>query len=269
MENSDPTIDKYIAKCKPLASKFDIIGIEGHYGDVVFNKSLIDSKVARLVTGLNKKVWFTEVDWSFNISQSPAKLEEFMRSCFANKDVEGIVIWTWCKRKMWRELSTYFVDSLLVETPTGKKWRDVRKEWRTDTSGTADANGNFSFTGYQGKYRIVANNDTQYVYLYPKDSLVYLPKSGSSPVQHPSVQTTTHLSIVKLNGATINLPVGLTEHKPLYFSTYSISGKLIAKFPLIFSNGIATVNTFPSGCQVYRISSSDKTYYSGMGLQVH
>lgn len=269
METQDATLDAYVKKCKPLASKFDIVGIEGHYQDKVFDKSSIDSKVAKLVTGLNKKVWFTEVDWTFGIAQSPAKMEEFMRSCFANKDVDGIVIWTWCKRKMWRaELTNYFVDSLLVETPTGKKWKDVRKDWKTDTSGTANADGNFSFTGYQGKYRVVANNDTQYVYLYPKDSLQYLGKD-ILPVNPPSVQPAKHSSIVRLNGATINIPVGQAEHKPLYLSTYSISGKLIAKTPLSFSNGTATVAGLPSGCQVYRISSSDKTYYCGIGLQVH
>jgi GH35 family endo-1,4-beta-xylanase len=269
METSDPTIDKYVAKCKPLASKFDIVGVEGHYGDKadLLTKNTVDTKVSKIVTGLNKKVWFTEVDWSFSISQSPAKMEELMRTCFANKNVDGLVLWVWAKRKMWRDLSSYLVDSLLVETPTGKKWKDVRKEWKTDTTVTADANGEITLAGYQGKYRLVAGDDTSIVYLYPENKTEILVPFSTTGIKTGSVQSRMQSATIRLNGKVINLSIP-TENKSLYLSTFSISGKLISKIPLSFNNGTASIANLPSGCHTYRIGTADKTYYSGLGMDV-
>jgi hypothetical protein len=82
--------------------KFDVIGDEGHFGGGVFNRATIDSKAQALSDGLGgKKIWFTEVDWQFDASLSPGKMEEIMRTSFANKNIEGLVLWTWVKRRMW------------------------------------------------------------------------------------------------------------------------------------------------------------------------
>lgn len=262
-------VSKYVSKCTAIKSKFDLIGDEGHFGDGANNsisKDNINSKVSTLVQGLNKHVWFTEVDWAISVSQSPDKMEELMRTCFSNPNIDGITLWVWCKRKMWRELTSYLVDSLLTETATGAKWRSVRNEFRTEENLTADASGKINFTGYQGKYRLLINNkDTGYVYLYPNDStqIISLPTS----VKH-FMQPTMRSVSVNLNGTILNLSVAPTENRALFLSAYSISGKLISKVPLTMHKNTASITKLPAGCHVFRICSADKTYYTGMGVDV-
>lgn len=257
----------YINKCKPLGDKFDIIGAEGHFGNNSFSRSDVDQRINTLSTGLNnKKVWLTEVDWAISVNQSPAKMEELMRTCFANQNCGGLILWVWVKRNMWRDLTSYLVDSLMTEAPTGAKWKSVRAEWKTDTSGTADASGNFSFTGYQGEYQIISGTDTMRAYLYPKDSLVII-DSGKTAIKGSLAQSKLHSATIRINGNNVKVSIGANESQSLYLSTYSISGKLISRIPLNFRNGTASVEKLPSGCHVYRVCSDNKTYYSGMGVQ--
>jgi GH35 family endo-1,4-beta-xylanase len=269
METESATLDKFITKCTPLKAKFDVIGMEGHFQSSVFTRSDLETKINKLATQLGKKVWLTEVDWLYPIAQSPAKMEELMRTCFANKNVDGIVVWVWCQRKMWRDkITSYFVDSLMVESAAGKKWRDVRAEWKTDTSGSAGADGVFSFTGYQGKYRVIVNNnDTQYVYLYPKDSTAII-KVSTNPNRPALIQNVTNAGSIRIQGQIVHLPNLIKADQALYLSTYSISGKLLSEISLTMKNGLVTIAKMPSGCNVYRIHSKDQTYYSGIGLQL-
>jgi len=261
--------DKYVTKCLPLKEKFDIIGDEGHFSDAVFSRSDIDTKINKMATGLGKKAWFTEIDWSFAVSKSPEQMELLMRTSFANKNIDGMVLWVWCKRKMWRELNSYLVDSLFVETETGKTWKKLRKEWKTDTTVKAEADGGLKFKGYQGQYQLVQGDDTAIVYLHPEDKVEIIKAfEGSIAIQPNSAQSKVQSATVRLNGTTINLPMGLSENKQLYLSAYTISGKFISKIPLTFHNGNATVSMLPLDGNTYRIGTADKTYHTGMGVQV-
>jgi GH35 family endo-1,4-beta-xylanase len=267
----------YINKCKPLVSKFDIIGDEGHFGTGIFTKSTIDSKVQALCDGLGgKKLWFTEVDWSFDVAQSPAKMEELMRSCFANKNVEGLILWVWTKRRMWRAMTSVIVDSLLVETPTGKKYREVRAEWKTDTTGKADASGQFTFTGYQGRYLVsTADGDTQCVYLYPHDSTVVLsdkgkcncPSTAQIPVGVARPQRDA-FGPARLAGKTLPGDLGAWSGRKLSLVAYSLSGRRLAEIPFTMGSGAATLPALPVGCHAYGIRGEGRTIVSGVSLNI-
>ncbi len=269
LEGSSGDCDLYIERCKPFKDKFDIIGMEGHFDNYPNNCSRdnLNARVKQLVDGLGREVWFTEVDWKFDIRQSPNKIEELMRTAFSNKNVGGIVMWTWVKRHMWRgDLTCYFVDSLMEETETGKRWRDVRSEWRTNTSGTSDDEGNFTLTGYQGKYRIVMDEDTAIVYLHPGDSLEIIKDFPDPNAIRPVSKAKSDPILIRLNGSSIKLNVTPDGSGPMYLSTYSISGKLISRIPLNIVNGAATISKLPSGCHVFRISTANKQLYTGMGV---
>lgn len=268
LEGSEQDCKDYIARCQPFKDKFEIIGIEGHFGTNTngCSRNNLNARINQLADGLNNEVWFTEVDWEFAENQSPAKMEELMRTAFSNPKVGGIVIWTWIKRHMWRDkLTNFFVDSLVNETNTGKKWREVRQEWKTDTSGTADGDGKFKFTGYQGKYRVLFDGDTLMVYLHPGDSVEILHDSRISAIR-PATRAKSNPAFVRLGGKVIRLSVAPDQSGSLYLSTYSISGKLISRLPLNFVNGTATVAKLPSGCHVYRIGNAGSQLYTGLGL---
>ncbi len=260
---------KFIAKCKPLGSKFDVIGCEGHFGGTV-DKASYESKINNLAQQLGKKVWLTEVDFTITSNQA-AKVEELMRSCFANQNVEGLIIWVWCKRRMWLANATsYFVDSTLQETAVGKKWREVRAEWKTNDSGTTDANGKFSFNGFQGKYRLtvtsggVVRSDTFYLEPGTGAKSIEISPTGIFTAGPSRLETIPF----QLNGQTIHLTIPPGEDRRLYLSTYSLAGKVLSRTPVAIDKGTCSVTTQPSGCHIFRIGTADRVLYTGLGLQL-
>ncbi len=263
--------DKFIAKVKPLSDYYDVIGCEGHFGDYMEKSSYLP-KIEKLATQLNKPVWLTEVDFTIASNQA-AKVEELMRTCFSNPRIEGLIFWVWCKRRMWREnLSSYFVDSLLQETPTGKKWREVREEWKTKTNGTTNSAGKYSFKGYQGKYMATVtsggNTMVDTFYLEPgsgakevalRFDIVDIKRGGSGPGLRADV--------LCVNGRPIymTIPAG---GRQLYLSTYSVAGKLLSKIPVSVRGGGNLISNVPVGCHVFRIGTGERTLYAGRGLQL-
>lgn len=264
--------DKFIAKVKPLANYYDVVGCEGHFGDYL-EKSNYLPKIDKIANQLNKPIWLTEVDFSIT-SNVAAKVEELMRTCFAHPKIDGLIFWVWCKRRMWRDnLTSYLVDSLLNESEVGRVWRETREEWKTKKNGvTTDANGKYSFEGFQGKYRVIVNTgghtiiDTFYLEPGGGAKAINIPKSGSLnivPNNRPGVKN----AFLKVNGQLIymTLPVG---NRQVYLSTYSIGGKLLLKIPVTINSGTALVSQIPSGCHVFRIGTVDRNLYIGMGLQL-
>jgi endo-1,4-beta-xylanase len=263
--------DKFIAKVKPLASYYDIVGCEGHFSSSM-EKSSYEQKINKLAQQLGKPIWLTEVDFSLTSNQA-AKLEELMRSCFANKNVEGIIIWVWCKRKMWRgDITCYFVDSLLQETATGKKWRDVREEWKTKASGTTSASGVYAFNGYQGKYAVtIKNGGSTYVdtfYLEPGTGAkaVTVPRKAT-PVARDAAFQGIRSDVVRVGGRQVYLTVP-REGGRLFLSTYSTSGRLLSRVPFLMKNGCAEAAQIPAGCRVFQIHTAGTVCYTGTGFQL-
>jgi GH35 family endo-1,4-beta-xylanase len=264
-------IDKFVAKVRPLAPYYDIVGCEGHFGDYL-EKSSYEPKINRIAEQLGKPIWLTEVDFSVQ-GNVPDKVEELMRTCFANKNVEGLIFWIWHKRKMWREMNSYLVDSLLQETPSGKRWRDIREEWKTKDSGTTDNGGKYSFHGYQGKYIVTTTVgdvvDVDTVYLEPGTGaknieVIYNPITVNISKFN---NATSQFSTVIVNGKMVHFKGYSKKTENMYLSAFTISGKLIAKTPVDITNGVMAV-TVPSGCHIFRISTEKEVLYTGMGFQL-
>jgi endo-1,4-beta-xylanase len=263
-------VDKFIAKVQPLSSYYDIIGCEGHFGNSM-EKSSYEQKINKLAQQLGKKVWLTEVDFTISSNQ-PAKVEELMRTCFANQNVEGLIFWVWCKRRMWRDnLTCCFVDSLLQETDVGRTWRTVRDEWKTKKNGTTNAGGVFSFNGYQGRYvAAVTISGSTYI-----DTFYLEPGTGAKAVTLPvnltsvdrGAQPNAGAAIVRLNGRPVLLPLG-ADARPLWLSTYSPAGRLVSQRQLTIKNGCAFVPGASSGCRIVRIGDGRRTLYTGREVGV-
>ncbi|MBN1577692.1 MAG: endo-1,4-beta-xylanase [Chitinispirillaceae bacterium] len=266
-------IDKFVAKVKPLANYYDIVGCEGHFQEYL-EKSGYEPKINKLAQQLGKRIWLTEVDFTIT-SNRAAKVEELMRTCFANRNVEGLIFWVWCKRRMWREnLSSYFVDSLLQETDVGKKWREVREEWKTKVTKAPDASGKLSFNGYQGKYTVsLKEGDDMYIdtfYLEPGSGTKTVEVNLEKYVPPLHVESTGEKAysgshIISVNGRPVILAMPI-DGGQLYLSTFSVSGRLLLKVPFTISNSAGTFVNVPAGCHVFRIHTADWVCYTGMGV---
>ncbi|MBN1759817.1 MAG: endo-1,4-beta-xylanase [Chitinispirillaceae bacterium] len=258
--SSDQTAaDQYIDILTPLSSKFEIIGAEGHFG-ADMDKSSYEPKINYLAEQLGKPVWLTDVDFSFDISQAPDKIEELMRTCFANPNVGGISMGGWCQRYLpGSDLTSYFVDSLNNETPCGQRWREVRDEWKTVTGGNTDDSGKISFTGFQGKYQVLISCYFDTFDLEPgegtKSVEVVYDQSGES-VNH----ALAGLKIIEISINGISAPVKLPAryNRQLFLATYSLSGQQLSRSPVNPAGGKHQV-PFPSSCcRVFRIETADR-----------
>jgi hypothetical protein len=74
-----------------------------------------------------------------------------MREAFAHPAVEGIMLWGFMQGHMWRNNGQLLnADGSLSEA--GRRFVGLRTEWTSHARGKVDADGNFKFRGFHGKY---------------------------------------------------------------------------------------------------------------------
>lgn len=256
--------DNFITKVKPLVSKFEIVGAKGHFGANI-NKASWEPKINYIAQQLGKPVWLTDVDFSIDVNQAPDKIEELMRTCFANPKVSGLTIGSWCGAfEPHSDLSSFFIDSLNYETPVGERWREVRDEWKTETIGSTDESGKFTFNGFHGKYQILISCYLDTFYLEPGEGTktVNITHLGGAAAHHaPATQKTTEL---RINGIAIPIKLPSLYNKPLFLTTWSLSGQQLSRSPVELAGGKYQIPTVSSSCRVFRIETADRqTFYSG------
>jgi GH35 family endo-1,4-beta-xylanase len=259
--NDSTAADQFINKVKSLSGKFEIVGVEGHFG-ANMDKSSYEPKINYLAQQLGKPVLLTDVDFSSDISQAPDKIEELMRTCFADSNVDGISMGGWCQRYMPGNLTSYFVDSLGYETPLGQRWREVRDEWKTDTAGFADDSGKIKFTGFQGQYHIIMSCEYDTFYLEPgegtkKVTVVYQQgdtTDTTTAVKHALAGLkTTEISI---NGILASVKLPAHYKRQLFLAIYSLSGQQLSRSPINPAGGKQQVTPASSCCRVFRIETA-------------
>jgi len=250
--------DQFINKVKPLNSKFDIVGAAGHFG-ADMDKNSYESKINYIAQQLGKPVWLTDVDFKFDIDKAPDIIEELMRTCFANPNVRGLTIGSWCKRyQSGNGLTNYFIDSLKNETPAGQRWRDVRDEWKTVAVGYTDETGKFKFKGFQGKYQVLLSCYTDTFYLEPGDGIknVAVTYLSETPVKYRMTDHKITEMVINGSALSVRIPSGYT--KPLYLTTYSLSGQLVSRSPLNITNWKHLVTPVSSNCRIFRIETAGR-----------
>jgi GH35 family endo-1,4-beta-xylanase len=252
--------DQFIAKVKPLGSKFGIIGAAGHFG-ATLTKSSYEAKINYLAQQLGKPVLLTDVDFSVDVNQAPDKIEELMRTCFANPNVKGVSMGSWCQRYGAKSgLTSCFVDSLNRETPTGQRWRDVRNEWKTSDGGFADEKGTIKFTGYTGLYRVLLTQVLDSFYLEPgtgTDTVeVVYQHGGTTSVNRAMVSLKTTAINIKGVSVRVNLPARYNGQ--LFLALYSLSGQRLSRTPINPAGGAHQVPSTASCSRVFRIETADR-----------
>jgi GH35 family endo-1,4-beta-xylanase len=255
-------------------AKIDIIGLEGHFGDLISrtasgNYPGYASLVDEIATGVdinntNMKFWFTEVDWNSGSPGNTADaMEELMRFSFSRKDFGGLLLWIWWGGRLWRsDLVNFLVDKDFNETETGARWNQMRKKWTTDTTVTTDANGVLKFRGFYGTYTV---RDTGAKAELTQEALI-----DTAWLEPPISVLRTSPSVKKRNILLGNRTVTLSFSditEPLYLSTYSLSGKLLSRTLIPAVNNVR-ICPQAAGCHVYRIGTDKKVLFSLMGVNI-
>lgn len=267
---NDLTIaDQFINTFKPLSSKFDIIGAQGHFGSNM-DKSSYEPKINYLAEQLGKPLWLTEIDFSLDINQAPDKLEELMRTCFANPNVGGIFMENWYRSSdSDSNLTSYFIDSMGNETPAGQRWQEVRNEWKTVEGGYTDDSGKYYFNGFHGKYQILISCFVDSFYLEPGEgnqTIVVVSNAESGVNRRSGSLGTTEFVI---NGKTARISLPHLYNKQLFLTTYSLSGQQLSSSPISLKGGRVMLTPAYSCCRIIRIETVDrKPLYTGKVMEV-
>lgn len=270
------TRDNFISMVNDLVSRgcdVDIIGCEGHFGGH-FEKNELKTKIDYIANGISTgEIWLTEVD--FTASDPANWIEGIMDVCFEHERVGGICLWTPWEGNRWREnLNSFVLDTNLNETPMGAKWLEKIQGWTTNTTETTDNDGKLSVNGVHGKYVISFEKDG-----ITYDTTVYL-EPGSSPlnieinldgtgVSKKTLSKSFANRTILVNNSKIAFNLPVTEKGQLFVKAYSISGKLLAKMPISFNNGVSKIEKMPKGCHIYRIGTESNNYHTVRGLNIH
>ncbi len=266
-------LDDYATKVNSLISqgcKVDVLGCEGHFGED-WTVSDFTTKLNNLANKVDREIWLTEVD--FSVANPGNVIGEMMDACFAHEKVGGIVLWAFWQGNLWRDnLTSYVVTTDFQETEMGKVWREKIAGWTTIDSGVCDANGEFTFNGYYGKYAVAIENEGETfldtIYVDP-DSANKIPVAIDQ-ANRPAIGGIRAYAnrTVLVGSSAISFRVPVSVNGPLFLTAYSLSGRVLAQLPLTFFNGVGVAEGIPAGCHVYTIGTADQTIHAAMGLMI-
>ncbi|CAK9162088.1 unnamed protein product [Ilex paraguariensis] len=152
------TVDTYISRMRELKEggvSMDGIGLEGHF--TVPNRPLMRAIMDKLAT-LGLPIWLTEVDISKTLDQETQAvyLEQVLREGFSHPAVNGIMLWTALHPNGCYQMC--LTDNDFNNLPAGDVVDKLLKEWQTGVvEGQTDEHGSYSFFGFLGEYRVMAN----------------------------------------------------------------------------------------------------------------
>ncbi|KAF0927560.1 hypothetical protein E2562_034267 [Oryza meyeriana var. granulata] len=154
MRGNDPnaTPEKYVELVDALRRRGAAvggIGVQGHMDNPV--GQVIRAALDKLAAA-GAPIWITELDVSEpDVGLRADDLEVVLREAYAHPAVEGVMLWGFMQGQMWRQ-DAYLVDADGTVNEAGQRFLQLRREWRSDASGTVDGDGHFRFRGYHGTY---------------------------------------------------------------------------------------------------------------------
>lgn len=274
------TRDKYIEIVNKLTKNgcdVDIIGCEGHFSSY-FKKDELKTKIdyfAKNIENKNAEIWLTEVDFTAPSSDEAADwIDGILDVCFNHERVGGVCLWTPWEGNRWREnLNSFVLDTNFNETPMGAKWLEKIKGWTTNETEKTDDDGKVAVKGVHGEYKISFTIDgvefDTTVYLDPGTDPLKVDFAIGTSARKKTVSSSFANRTILVNNNKIAFNVPVTEKGQFFVSAYSISGKLLAKTPLSFNNGVSKINKMPKGCHIYRIGTETTNYHTVRGLNIN
>ncbi|XP_040380479.1 endo-1,4-beta-xylanase 2-like [Oryza brachyantha] len=155
LRGNDPnaTPEKYVELVDALRRGGAVvggIGVQGHMDNPAVGE-VIRAALDKLATA-GAPIWVTELDVSEpDVSLRADDLEVVLREAYAHPAVEGVMLWGFMQGLMWRQ-DAYLVDADGAINEAGRRFLQLRREWRSDARGTLDVDGHFRFRGYHGTY---------------------------------------------------------------------------------------------------------------------
>jgi GH35 family endo-1,4-beta-xylanase len=160
------------------------IGVQGHLHAESFDrdqlKRALDSlsifKLPIKVTEFNmpgqrsKFLKDTKLEMTPQEEEQKAKdIVDYYRICFANPQVEGMIMWGFWAGANWIPASSLYKRDW-TPTPAAAAYKDlIFNEWWTKSTGKTDRKGKYSTSAFFGKYRVTVNGVSKEVDLKKAD----------------------------------------------------------------------------------------------------
>jgi GH35 family endo-1,4-beta-xylanase len=149
-DHYEKTIQMLIDQGAPL----DGIGMQGHFGEALTPIPDLLSILDRFEK-LGKPIFVTEYDIVLADEEVAGNYtRDFYTALFSHAAVGGIVMWGFWDESHWKGNAPLYRRDWSLK-PAGQAYRDlILKTWRTNESGTTDANGVFATRGFLGTYAL-------------------------------------------------------------------------------------------------------------------
>lgn len=137
----------------------DAIGMQGHFGLALTDPQDLLSILDRYAT-FGKPIWVTEYDIAIDDENLAADYtRDFYTILFSHPAVEGAVMWGFWDGAHWGENAPLFTRDWQWKK-SGLAWKELfTKTWYTQETGASGSNGEISFRGFLGRYKVVAEKD--------------------------------------------------------------------------------------------------------------
>jgi endo-1,4-beta-xylanase len=148
------------------------IGVQGHLHAESFDRGQLKNALDSLakfnlpirITEFNvpgqrsKFLKDTKLEMTPQEEEQKAKdIVDYYRICFAHPQVEGMIMWGFWAGANWIPASSLYKRDW-TPTPAAAAYKNlIFNEWWTKASGKADKKGNYSTSGFYGKYKVTVN----------------------------------------------------------------------------------------------------------------
>ena len=169
--NGYPELYSYLQGQVAAGTKMDVIGLQGHAPlDMAFPMDRVRDVLSQYAT-LGKSIHITEFTPSsggYAVQGSPWRTvwdeatqadytDKFYRVCFANPAVDAISWWDVSDAGSWCPQGGLLRADMSAKPSYDKLNNLINTEWHTTANGSADANGNYNYRGFYGKYQVTVN----------------------------------------------------------------------------------------------------------------
>lgn len=179
MADGHPPFFKLLSQAKATGVPFDGIGIQAHEPRTMrfpldqvwrildhyatLGKELHVTEFTPASSGQPIAGWHLTGTWD-EAAQADYAVK-FYRVCFAHPAMVAITWWDLCDNGSWLK-GGGMLRADMTPKPVYTRLKDlIHTQWRTRANGRTDAQGNFSFRGFHGTYRIVTGGVEQEFHL--------------------------------------------------------------------------------------------------------
>ena len=139
------------------------VGIQAHFGGQVTPPERLLKEMDRWAA-FGLPVHITEFDLDMHDEELQADYtRDFLTAMFSHPAVEAVLTWGFWESRHWRPDAAMWRRDWSIK-PNGLAWTQLTREtWWTDLTGTTDADGRWSGSGFYGDYEITAGGGARTV----------------------------------------------------------------------------------------------------------